>query len=362
MKQVMKCISIALACVMMAGTLLCGCGKQEEIVAPTQYVDYDLTQYVTLSQYKGLEIEPYTHEITEESVQQQIQIALSNYAEQKEKTDAIRMGDQAVIDFTGYMDGEAFEGGSAKGYSLGIGSGSFIPGFEEGLVGAKPGDTVTLDLNFPDPYTVNPDIAGKAVRFEVKINKIYTQVLPEYTDAFVQQYYGYATIAEFETALRASMEEEYAYYKEYYSLTQIWEHVVKESEVLSYPETEYNTLYDQYVTTYTNAAKDASMSFSEFLDVSEGMTESEFYAAVDEAVKNEMREELILYCIAQVEGITVNREEYEAAVQEYMDDLQYTSREDFFSHYGEEKVTRNIFSEKVFDFLLESAVVKDSAQ
>ena len=362
MKQATRIISAALAVILMASVLLCGCGKKETIVAPNRYVDYDLTKYVKLGQYKGVEVESYPYELTDESVQQQIQMALSNYAEQKEKNDAIESGDQVVIDFTGYMDGEAFEGGSSKDYTLGVGSGSFIPGFEEGLVGAKAGDTVTLDLNFPDPYTVNPDLAGKPVRFEVTVKKVYTHILPEYTDAFVMQYYGYATVAEFEAALRESMEEEYEYYKEYYCLSQVWQYVTENSEILSYPETEYNTLYDQYVTTYTEAAKNASMSFSEFLAASEGMTESDFYAAVDEAVKAELREELILYCIAQAEDISVNQEEYDAAVQAYMDDLGYNSREEFFSYYGEEKVIQNTLSDIVFDLLLENAVIKNGVQ
>lgn len=362
MKHVVKVICLMLSVVLTAGALLCGCGKKENLVAPNRYVDYDLTKYVKLGQYKGVEVENYPYELTDESVQQQIQIALSNYAQQKEKTDAIQLGDQAVIDFTGYVDGETFAGGTAKDYTLGVGSGSFIPGFEAGLVGAKTGDTVTLELNFPDPYTVNPDLAGKPVRFEVTIKKVFTHTLPEYTDAFVMQYYGYETIAEFETALRESMEKEYEYYKEYYFLSQVWESVIGNSEIISYPETEYNTLYDQYVTTYTEAAKNASMSFGEFLAESEGMTESDFYAAVDEAVKNELREELILYCIAQIENITLNQEEYDTAVQAYMDDLDYNSREEFFAHYGEQKVIQNAFSKRVFDLLLESTVIKNTAQ
>jgi trigger factor len=362
MKHVVRVICLMLAVVMTAGALLCGCEKKVNFVAPNRYVDYDLTTYVKLGQYVGVEMESYPYELTDESVQQQIQVALSNYAEQKEKTDAIQLGDQAVIDFTGFMDGETFAGGAAQDYTLGVGSGSFIPGFEEGLVGAKTGDTVTLDLNFPDPYTVNPDLAGKPVRFEVTIKKVFTHTLPEYTDAFVMQYYGYATIAEFEAALRESMEKEYEYYKEYHALSQVWESILENSEIISYPETEYNTLYNQYVTTYTEAAKNASMSFDEFLAEAEGMTESDFYAAVDEAVKNELREELILYCIAQVEDITLTQEEYDVAVQTYMDNLEYTSREEFFSHYGEEKVIQNAFSEKVFDFLLNGAVTKNTAQ
>lgn len=362
MKQVTRIISAALAVILMASVLLCGCGKKNQVVSSTRYTNYDLTEYVKLCQYKGVEVDPYPHQITEEMVQQQIQVALSNYATQEEKKDAIQVGDQVKIDFTGYMDGETFEGGSSKGYTLVIGSKTFIEGFEEGLVGAKAGDSVTLDLHFPDPYSVNPDLAGKPVRFEVKVQNVYVQVLPAYTDAFVKEHYGYETIAEFEAELRQSMADQNEYYKNYYHLSQVWEKLRAESEILSYPEAEYKEIYDQYVEPYTRAAANASMSFGDFLELSENMTESEFYAAIDEKVKMAMKDEMILYSLAAIENVYITQQEYDDSVKTYMEEMGIKTEEEFFAKYTQDEVVQDILFEKLFNFLLENLVVKNSAE
>ena len=362
MKQVMRMISIALVCVLMGSVLLCGCSKQGDTISSTRYANYDLNQYVKLGQYKGIEIEKYPHEITEETMQQQIQLALTQYATQKEKDDAVQLGDQVQIDFTGYMNGELFDGGSSKGYPLAVGSGTFISGFEEGLVGAKAGDTVTLDLHFPDPYTVNPDYAGKPVRFEVKILKVYTQILPEYTDAFVKQYFGYNTIAEFEAELRKSLEDQNEYYKGYYHLSQAWDKLLTSSEVFAYPEAEYKEIYDQYVDTYEQAAANASMTLSEFLELSEEMTESEFYASIDEKVKQAMKDELILYCLAANENISITREEYDAAVASYMVDMGYATEQEFFAKYTQDEVVQSVLFDKLFDYILDNVSYNPAAE
>ena len=99
---------------------------------------------------------------------------------------AVETGDTVNIDYTGYIDGEVFDGGSATGAPLTIGSKRFIEGFEDGLIGAEIGESVTLNLNFPDPYDPNPDLSGVPVVFEVKVNSIGKQIVPELTEDFVK--------------------------------------------------------------------------------------------------------------------------------------------------------------------------------
>lgn len=361
MKQMSKIFSAALAVVLAAGALLTGCSKKDEPASAKRY-DYDLTQYVTLGQYKSVEVEPFPYEITEEVVQEQIQMALSNYAQVEKKIDAIEKGDQVNIDFTGYMDGEKFEGGSAASYPLSIGSGSFIPGFEEGLIGAKEGDTVTLDIAFPDPYTVNPDFAGKPVRFEVKINSVYKQILPEYTDAFVQEYYGYATTAEFETALRASIQEQYDSNKWYYILDQVWKQVLETTEVISYPEKEYNEIYNSYLEPYTTAAANANMTLDQFLELSEDMTESEFYAELDAMVKDAVKEELAGHHICRLENITLSDAEYNELSAAFAAERGFDTVEELLEYNGasEEDLRQTLAFQKLFEFLVDNAVVKST--
>ena len=145
MNRTSRFLAGALACTAVL-SVLAGCSsKQTE-----QYdrYNYDLSQYVQLCEYKGLEIEEADIGSAEDDLENQILLARSNYAEVVEKTDAAALTDQVNIDYVGTMDGVAFEGGTASGYDLEIGSGSFIDGFEDGLIGVNIGDTVDLNLTW----------------------------------------------------------------------------------------------------------------------------------------------------------------------------------------------------------------------
>ena len=193
-----KILAGALALMTAAPLLLAGCADKKNAVTYDEY-NYDLSEYVKLDKYKGIEIEDYTYEITDEDIQNQVLMARSNYATATETSNPAALTDQLNIDYDGYMDGETFSGGSDTDCDMTLGAGQFIDGFEAGLIGAKTGDTVTLELSFPDPYTSDPSLSGKPVQFVVTVNHVYEQELPEYTDYFVKQYYGYDTTALFET-------------------------------------------------------------------------------------------------------------------------------------------------------------------
>ena len=364
MKHVVKVICLMLAVVMTAGALLCGCEKQNDAANEGSYAKYDLSEYIQVGQYKGVEIAPFPYELTEEVIQQQIAIAVSNYAAQEEKQGAIEKGDQADIDFAGYIDGELFEGGSATSYSLTIGSGSFIPGFEEGLLGAKAGDTVTLDIAFPDPYSVNPDLAGKPVRFEVKINKVLTYTMPEYNDEFVQMYYGYDTVAAFETALRASVQEQYDANERYYAMSEVWAKVVENTQVLQYPEAEYKAVYDANLSPYTTAASNASMPLGTYLELAAGITESELYAQLEEVAKGTVKEEMIFWYIVEQENITLSDDEYKNNLEELVTSRGFESAEEMLKLYGatEDTLRESMLFDKMMEVLVASCVTKNTAQ
>ena len=121
--------------------------------------------------------------VTKEEIKERIDSLLNNYAELVEKEDAVVDGDIAVIDFAGYKDGEAFEGGTAENYSLTIGSHSFIPGFEEAIIGMKKGEEKDIPLTFPEDYMA-PELKGKDVVFKVKVNEVKTRVVPELNEDF----------------------------------------------------------------------------------------------------------------------------------------------------------------------------------
>ena len=159
-------------------------GDAELDEALSKVEKYDAASLVELGVYKGVEVDT---SVTQDDIDGAIMNLLSeNTTVKKIKKGKVKEGDTVNIDFTGKMDGKEFEGGSAQGYSLEIGSNSFIKGFEEGLVGLSVGDSTSLDLTFPDPYPNNTDYAGKPVVFDVTINYINGDtVVPEYNDEFI---------------------------------------------------------------------------------------------------------------------------------------------------------------------------------
>ncbi|MGB4762603.1 MAG: trigger factor [Candidatus Saccharimonas sp.] len=156
----------------------------------------DILPEVTLGDYKKLKAEAKPAKIGKKDIDEVIDRMRSNSSEKKETKKAAKLGDEAVIDFVGKMDGEAFEGGTGSDYPLTLGSGSFIPGFEEALVGAKAGDKRDIPLTFPEDYHAK-QLAGKEVVFETTVNKVNEVALPELNDEFAAKMGPFTSVDEF---------------------------------------------------------------------------------------------------------------------------------------------------------------------
>ncbi len=162
---------------------------------------------IELGEYKNLKVEKNVEAVTEEQIQNQINNLLNNNAKMVVAENAeIKDGDFAVIDFKGFVDGEAFEGGEGKGYPLQIGSGSFIPGFEEQLVGAKAGDEREVNVVFPVEYHA-PNLAGKSAMFKVTINDVKRKEMPTLDDEFVKDVSAFNTVEELKADIKANLEK-----------------------------------------------------------------------------------------------------------------------------------------------------------
>ena len=163
----------------------------------------DVEKCVTLGDYKGVTVEKTIQSVTDEDVQNEIDNALANYPVEVDQ--AAKEGDTVNIDYVGKIDGEEFDGGSDQGADLKLGSGKFIDGFEDGLIGARKGDTRTLNLTLPEDYT--QDLAGKAVEFTVTVNAV-KEPLSEPTDQWVaDNIEGYDNIADYKAGIRSEQEE-----------------------------------------------------------------------------------------------------------------------------------------------------------
>ncbi len=371
MKLGMK-IAAGMLAFLMSASLLAGCGEkdvQDDVPGDGQpgendtadsgvRYDYDLSQYVKLDSYKGIEIDKYTYSVTDKDVETQILLARSNYAVAAEKQDAIAVSDQVNIDYTGYMDGEQFAGGTAQGYDLTIGSGQFIAGFEDGLVGHKAGETVTLDLHFPSPYPNAPELSGKPVQFVVKINKVFEQALPEYNDAFVKEHYDYDTVAEFEKAIYDAMVEHHENGRLSYKVQQVWSKIAEMAEITEYPEKEFLSMYEDHVNYYTNLAVQEGISLNEYIQKEFGLAVESFYEEIRALVQNTMQQEMILFYVAQKENITITDEEYAEGAMEYASYYGLSSVEELEQYYSKENIAQSVLFDKVYEFLANNAVEK----
>lgn len=156
---------------------------------------------VTLGEYKGIKIEKKVDTVTDEQIDQELARAAERVARFEATEEAAAMGDRAIIDFTGYMDGEAFEGGAGTDHALDLGAGQFIPGFEEQVVGMKAGETKEIEVSFPEDYW-NADFKGKPAKFSVTVKEVQKKELPEMDDEFAKDVSSFETLAEYREDIR----------------------------------------------------------------------------------------------------------------------------------------------------------------
>lgn len=299
-----------------------------------------MKDYVTLGKYKGIEVSKTDIAVTDEELTEQIQSILeSNQTSNKVTEGAVADGDTVNIDYAGTIDGVAFDGGTATAQDLEIGSGSFIDGFESGLIGATVGSTVTLNLTFPTDYS-NTDLAGKAVVFTVKINYITTYTTPELTDAFVATISEYTTVDDFKAYLKQEMID-------YNKDNVIMQAVLDNVKVKKYPEDDLADAKEQAKTYFEQLASQYSMDYDSILQLY-GTTE-------DEAAKTICNEQLAIKAIAEAEDIEVTDKEYTAGLTKYA--TQYgVDSSTFETQYGADVIKYNLLYTEVQDFLRKASV------
>lgn len=324
-----------------------GCAKKDE--------------YVKLGQYKGLEVTVESYEVTDEEMETQIQRLLQDKATSEEVTGRpVQDGDIVNIDYEGLLDGEAFEGGSAEAFDLTIGSGSFIAGFEEGLIGAGIGESKSLNLTFPDPYEKNADLAGKPVVFNVTVNSIKQPVTPEFNDAFVQTLGDqYKTVEDYKSALKTSLEEQKKQSVESDKMTSLRQLLYDNSEIVKYPEGALDDYIKEMTDYYTNYAASVELTLAEYLEQYMSMDEAQFQEEAKAVAEQNVGMELIINAIAEKEKITLSDDEYKELCAQYTEEFGFESEEQFLEYYGgEEDVKMNMLSDKVMEFVAENAVEK----
>lgn len=352
-----KCLAVLLAGVM-AVSVLAGCSK-----LGSKEISND---NITISKYKGIEVEKVApEEVTDEDVESELQSTLQANRIINEVTDrAAQNGDTVTIDYVGKMDGEEFQGGSATDTDLTLGSGGFIEGFEAGLVGHANGETVELNLTFPENYSMAPEKAGKPVVFTVTIKKITTQTLPELNDEFVQSVSKDSkTVEEYKKEIKKKLKEQNQENADISLQNAVWNEVIANSEVKKYPKEDVKEETDNLKKMYVQMAEYNGLEFKDFLEQSmNGMTEEQFDEQAEEAAKSTVKQKLAVKLIAEKEKLDLSEKEYDKEIEQYAKDYGFESSDAIKEAIDEDVLKNDILMTKVKKWLAENCKQVDKVE
>lgn len=371
-----KLVAMLMVMTLAVSVTACGDAKSDSKTSETtginnaEGMDVNPDDYVTLCEYEDLEVTANTFTFTEQNVKDDVAEQFEYYVEQKDAynytdikdRDDVQDGDFCNIDYEGVKDGVAFDGGTAQGYDLEIGSGSFIDGFEEGLIGHKVGETVDLDLTFPEEYH-SEELAGAAVVFHVKINSIRTREMPEMTDKVIADLdCGYKTVKEFEDSVRDSLKEECEQEAENNKKDAMWDMIFDSCEVkdptddmIAYYKNELNHQMQQYADMY-------SMELEAFVEQYMGMDAEAYDAQLAEGAVDSAKQDLIVQAIAKKAGIEMSNEDFQKFVEQDYANYGYESSQQMLDDIGEHSYKMYRLNQLVEDYLLGVVTFKDGGE
>ena len=314
----------------------------------------DLSVYMDLPTYKGLTIQKNAVDVM---VKGELNAFCSAYDlyDAVPSTEAVQSGDLANIDYEGKIDGATFQGGSATAYDLLIGSGSFIDGFEDGVIGMKIGEKKDIDLTFPTDYY--PEYAGKKVTFTVTLNRILRP--SEITDEICQQYTEFSTAEDFMAALTNDCVFDY-----------LWQQLMNDCKLKQYPNAEYTEYYQYFKSYFTSYAENYDMTLYEFISyygdnfrqagLFSGMTPAQFETVAQDYAKSQVVNDLLLYSIMRAENIQLEGAEWEAAVRQLETEVGKTYDE-LVSYYQDETVVIiSVITIRVKNIITSSSQIVDN--
>ncbi len=255
------------------------------------------------------------------------------------------------------MDGVAFQGGTGTDFNLTIGSGQFIAGFEDGLIGKSIGETVVLDLNFPEDYPPNPDFAGDPVEFTVKINYVQGEAIPnELNDAFVERYTDgeYKTVDDYRVYMKKTMAENKVEEARVGKVNSAWEKVEANANFKKDAESLIQYNYDSQMYQAESMTAMYGITMETYLS-SMGTTEEQFQRELKEYAEQNARWQLLVRAVVEAEGLEPTDEEYESGVERLAGEIGSTA-EELKANYSETMLRDILRQEAVQDFLEETAI------
>lgn len=313
---------------------------------------------VKLGDYKGIEVDKIDYTVTDEDVDKDIEAARNKNARLITIEDrAAENGDITVIDFEGFCDGVAFDGGKGEGYELELGSNTFIPGFEEQIVGANTGDDIEVKVTFPEEYHAD-NLAGKDAIFKVKVNEIKKRSLPELDDDFASEVSEFETLAEYKADVRKKLEEAAENKAKAETENAVVEKAIENAE-FEIPDAMLEAQIDNLVRDFEQRIAYQGMNMEMYMQYT-GQTEETFRAQFTEQAKKQISGSLVLEAIAAKEGIEVGPEELEMHLVDMAKkyNMELDKLKELISDAEKENITKDLALQKTIDMIVNNSKVK----
>lgn len=314
----------------------------------------DVSKYVTIGQYKGLSLDKSVEAVTDDMVDGRIQEELQNKAEEVTEG-SVQNGDVVTINYVGTKDGVAFDGGTANNYELTIGSGTFIDGFEDGIIGMKKGQTKDLDLTFPEEYS-SEELAGQEVVFKVTLQSF--KRAPELTDDWAAKNTDCKTAEEYRKEIRTTLEDEAKTSAQNTLRETAWNTVLSASEVKEYPQDDLDTAKTEFKTLYENYAKQGDMTLEDFVKA-QGISMDDFEEQSSQYAEYKVKQNLIVQGIMDAENMTLEDEKSLSIQDELIKAYNVKDLAALVDKYGQAAVDESIGLLRVEDFILDNATVEE---
>ena len=308
---------------------------------------------VAIKDYKGIAYKPTKLEVTAEDIDEEIKKVQKRNSRLVTVEDReAQLEDVAVIDFKGLLDGEAFEGGTAENYSLTLGSGSFIPGFEDQVVGHKAGEEFTIDVTFPEDYQAD-ELKGKAVQFEIKLHEVKTHELPEVDDDFVKDVSEFDTVDDYKADLKVKLEESRKKEAENSKESQISEKLIELLEA-DVPQAMYDNQLDSIIDEFASNLSSQGLDLNTYMQYT-GLTEDKLRETYANRAEAQVKLRLALRKIAELENLKANDEDVENKYNELAEKFKVDVKR-IKAVFGKRDIAGDIESERAMNFVKEHAV------
>lgn len=317
---------------------------------------------VKLGDYKGVAIEEFSAEVTEEEVNAEIDRERDNSARMVSVEDrAVQDGDMTELDFEGFVDGEAFEGGKSENYPLTIGSGAFIPGFEEQLIGAELNKEVEVKVTFPEDYNAE-HLAGKDAVFKCTVKEIKVKELPELDDEFASEVSEYDTLEEYKANVRKGLEEKKAKQAKDEKEDAAIAAVVEKAE-MEIPEPMLATEQRQMLDQFAQRISMQGLQMEQYMQMT-GANRETMLEQLKPQAERKIKSRLCMEAVAKAENITVTEEEYEEEMKVMADayQIEVDKVKEMMGEKEKKSIMADIAVRKAVEFVAQNAVVKEKEE